>query len=347
MVLTTPNPATASPTEAVNLHPPDVRAVHHRIVDSAQHDVRAGGYSLTFQAMGTHCRASYSASGDRGRQYRDALLLWVATFEARYSRFREDSFISQINREAGSRWVNLDAETERLLALCHELVFLTQGIFDPTSLPLIALWNWKDQPANLPTPDQIAAARGLVGWRKLQRRPGAIFLPHVGMSLDLGGMGKEYAVDQAVMLASSMGVTGVLVDFGADIRVSGPPTDGRPSWYIGLEDPRKPGSTWKGLALRDGAVASSGDYFRKFEVNGRRYGHIVDPRTGEPVHNTCLAVNIVAPTCTQAGMLSTAAFVLGAEAGLKLIDAQPATAGAIVTDSALHLSRRFHEYVIS
>ncbi len=345
MVLTPPIPA-ASP-DAVNLHPPDIRPVHQRIVASAHEEAREGGHSLTFQAMGTNCRACFSAPRDIARQYRDALLRWVASFEARYSRFREDSLISQINREAGRRWVTLDPETDRLMALCHELVFLTKGILDPTSLPLIALWNWKNSPPAVPTPEQIATAREQVGWRMLQRRPGAIFLPSSGMSLDLGGMGKEYAVDQAVLLAGSMGVTGVLVDFGADVRVAGLPPDGRPSWYIGLEDPRKPGSTWKGLTLRDGAVATSGDYFRKFEVNGRRYGHIIDPRTGEPVHNTCLAVSIIAPSCTQAGMLSTAAFVLGADAGLKLIEAQPATAGAIVTESGIHLSRRFHEYALA
>lgn len=167
------------------------------------------------------------------------------------------------------------------------------------------------------------------------------------VSLDLGGMGKEFAVDRVAQLLAGSGAQAALVDFGADVRTVGLPPDGRPGWHIGLDDPRTPGRCWCGLGLREGAVATSGDYLRRFEINGRRYGHIIDLRTGQPVDNGCRAVSVVAPSCTQAGMLSTAVFVLGPEEGLRLLESQFGAAGAIVTDHQVITSRQFYEHVVS
>ena len=99
--------------------------------------------------------------------------------------------------------------------------------------------------------------------------------------------------------------------------------------------------------LREGAVATSGDYVRRFELNGRRYGHIIDIRTGQPVDNGCLAVSVVAPTCTLAGMLTTGIFVLGPAEGMRLLDAQFGAAGAVVTKNEILPSRHFYEQVVS
>jgi FAD:protein FMN transferase len=130
------------------------------------------------------------------------------------------------------------------------------------------------------------------------------------------------------------------------VRVIGNPADGRPGWHIGLDDPRNPAKCWCGLAVRDAGVATSGDYLRRFEVDGRRFGHIIDVRTGQPVQNECRAVSVMAPSCTQAGMISTAVFVLGPRDGMALLE-MPGVAGAIVTDNNVHSSRRFYEYVVS
>jgi len=225
--------------------------------------------------------------------------------------------------------------------------FITRGTFDPSALPLIQAWNWKAEPPALPPPEAITAARELCGWRRVQRTPGRIFLPKAGMGLDLGGMGKEFAVDQVAETLTAHGATGVLVDFGADIRVIGRPADGRPGWHIGLDDPRQPGRCWCGLGVLEGGIATSGDYIRRFEVGGRRYGHILDVRTGQPVDNGCLAASVISQNCTFAGMLSTAAFVLGPEEGLRLIEAQFGAAGAVLTDRGNFTSRRFHAHVAS
>jgi len=318
-----------------------------RIQESVSFSVREGARELTFRALGTQCRISFLAEPQLASAFRTSALHWIANFEAKYSRFWPDSLVSAINRSAGADWTLLDAEADRLFALCHELHYLTRGILDPTALPLIQLWNWKEPRTSLPTDAEIQAARARVGWRRVQRAPGKIRLPEPGMSVDLGGVGKEFAVDQISQLARSFGVRSVLVDFGADLRVFGLPADGRPAWHIGLEDPRKPGSCWTGLAVRDAAVATSGDYLRRFELNGVSYGHILDVRTGRPVMNGVRAVSVLAPSCTQAGMLSTSIFVLGPEEGLRLLDSTIGVAGAIVTESGTFHSRTFHQYATS
>ncbi len=282
--------------------------------------------------------------GEGQKDFKLAVVDWVAGFEARYSRFIPESLVSQINQAAGKSWTEVDEETDRIFALCHELFFLTRGAFDPTALPLIRLWNWKASPPVIPTDEQIRAAKDLVGWSKIQRRKGAVFLPQAGMSLDLGGVGKEYAVDRVMQLAAQHGIANVLVDFGQDLCMRGALT-GKPAWHIGLEDPANPGKCWTGLAIKDKAVATSGDYLRNFTINGRRYGHIIDPRSGYPVDNGCRAVSVIAPTCTIAGVLSTTAFILGPTEGLNLIGNYLGADGCISTDTSRYETRRFHEYV--
>jgi len=207
------------------------------------------------------------------------------------------------------------------------------------------LWNWKANPPMIPNEATIAETRAVVGWTKVQRRRGALFLPRAGMCFDLGGIGKEYAVDVVLAMAAGYGVENVLVDFGQDVRVHGRPP-GRPAWHVGLENPRQPGSCWGSVAVLDHAVASSGDYLRHFVHNGRRYGHIIDPRTGYPVENSCLAVNVVAPTCTIAGILSTTAFILGPEQGFHLINSYHGASGAVFTSNGQYNTPKFYEHLV-
>ena len=164
------------------------------------------------------------------------------------------------------------------------------------------------------------------------------------MGIDLGGIGKEYAVDHVLNMARDRGMNDVLVDIGQDLRVCGR-SPGKDAWYIGLEEPDQPGHCWTCVRVTDHAIATSGDYFRSFVRDGRRYGHILDPRNGEPVSNGCQAVTVIAPTCVMAGILSTAAFVLGPSAGLELIKYHGGAEACITTDSARHQTRRFSYYI--
>lgn len=303
---------------------------------------------LAFRALGTQCEVSFANPGGEAEAapFERAAVAWVEAFEAKYSRFRPGSLISRINAAAGRDWVEVDAETEGLFQLCDTLQFMTQGVLDPTALPLLRLWNWQAEAPTIPSAEAIAAARRCVGWSRVRREPGRVLLPEAGMALDFGGFGKEYAVDIVAQIAVDHGLPNVLVDFGHDLRALGTPP-GRAAWHIGLEDPKRPGSAWASVGLRGRGIASSGDYLRNFVAGGRRYGHIIDPRSGTPVANGCTQATVIAGTCLQAGVLSTAAFVLGVKAGLELIQACPGAEGTILTERERAQTRGFFEYVAS
>jgi thiamine biosynthesis lipoprotein len=324
--------------------PPSEAMVFERVNRSARFSSAAGLHQLSFQAMSTACQMRFRAAGERAaREFQEETLGWVAAFEARYSRFLPDSLISRINAAAGRDWVEVDAESDALFNLCQEMVFLTRGVFDPTALPLIRLWNWKADPPVIPEDAAIQAVRELVGWGKVRRRAGAVFLPQAGMCLDLGGIGKEYAVDRVAGLAWDRGIADVLVDFGQDVRALGAPP-GKPAWHIGLDDPAKPGNCWTGLAATNQGVATSGDYLRRFIHQGRRYGHIIDPRDGYPVNNGMLSVSVIAPNCTIAGILSTAAFALGLKEGADLIARCSGAEGCLTDGSGRHQTKGFYAH---
>lgn len=324
----------------------DPNAVRQRVRESARISEAEGLSHLTFHAMGTQCRVLLEEpSRASANAYLDRLLNWIADFESRFSRFIDTSVVGRINASAGTGWVEMDAEADRLFSLCTHLHFLTRGILDASALPLLRVWNWKASPPVLPSAEAVEAARALVGWNKVERRPGGVALPLKGMGIDLGGVGKEYAVDMAVEMSQQHGIKNILVDFGQDLRVKGAPP-GKPAWHIGLEDPFNPGRCWGSVALNDGAVASSGDYLRGFTVEGRRYGHILDPRTGWPVDNGCRAAVAIAPSCTMAGALTTAAFVLGVPEGIRLIESQFGASGALITETQRFHTQRFHEHAV-
>lgn len=302
--------------------------------------------SVRFNALGTVCQVDFEArSAADAADFRDWILAWVQRFEQRFSRFRPDSVVSRINAAAGGDWVAIDAETESLLTLCGAFHRMTQGAFDPAVLPLLELWDYRAAPARPPDEETVARAMERCGWARVEHRVGHVRLAVPGMGLDLGGIGKEYAVDCVMQEGLRRGIRNILVNFGHDLRVQGGPPEGG-GWRIGLEDPTDPGRCWNGLALRDRAVTTSGDYLRNFTAGGRRYGHILDPRTGWPVSNGCQSVTVVAPTCTEAGLFSTAAFILGAEEGLDLLETHYGVHGCIWHNNRRYETRRFHELLI-
>ena len=158
--------------------------------------------NLEFRALGTSCAMQYVAPSDAAaQQYEKAARHWVEKFEARYSRFRPDSLLSRINGFAGKSWVEVDAEMEQMLDICAALHGMTDGMLDATAGPLIRLWDYHRPATVLPNARRVAEVRELVGWAKVQRAPGRVFLPGAGMALDFGGWGKEWAVDAVAQLA--------------------------------------------------------------------------------------------------------------------------------------------------
>jgi len=301
-------------------------------------------FQMRGRALGTECRVLFAApSYGAADRFRKQSSDWLVSFESRYSRFLETSLISQINDAAGKQAVEVDDELVSIFKLCDWFHWASRGLFDPTLLPLARLWDYHTDAPQVPEAEAIERARQLVDWKAVEREGNRVFLPREGMALDIGGIGKEYAVDRVMGMAQADGFQDVMVDFGHDVRVIGSPPEGG-SWRIGLEDPKSPGRCWSGAALSGMAIASSGNYARGFNCGGARYGHILDPRSGYPADSGCQSVSVVAPTCTEAGILSTAAVVLGADAFIAFLGSHHQAEGCMVTKSRTLFTPGFVQY---
>lgn len=275
--------------------------------------------TTTFEAMASRCEiclevAPGTAAPDATAATRLAGLAQQAVREVRrieqkYSRYRADSIVSRINAQAGGVPVACDEETLALLAYADTLFAASGGLFDITSGVLRQAWDFR-QP-RLPSARRLASLCALIGWQRVERDGDVIRLPQTGMELDFGGFGKEYAADRAAALLLERGVVSGYVNLGGDLRCLGPRGDGRP-WDIGIQDPREPGSTIASIPVGRGALATSGDYERFFDLDGRRYCHILDPRSGMPVEYW-RSVSVLAPLATAAGSAATIAMLLQAD----------------------------------
>lgn len=264
-------------------------------------------YRHVFKAMGTPCEIQlFAKTGEAARCAAEAAVADIARLEARYSRYRGDSFLSEINRIAaeGGR-ISVDDETAGLLnyaATCHEQ---SGGLFDITSGILRRAWRF-DSDA-LPEQGLIDELLAKVGWDKIVWKPPLLRFPLSGMEIDFGGVVKEYAADRAAGLCWSAGIRHGMINLGGDIKVIGPRADGSP-WRIGIRHPRQKDALLGTVPLAGGAMASSGDYERCLTIGGIRYGHILNPRTGWPVAHLA-SVSVVADFCVVAGSASTIAML--------------------------------------
>ena len=305
-----------------------------------QADTR-GVRRVEFRALGTPCARQFRLEDEnKSLQFLNDALGWLSRFEAKFSRFRSDSLVSQINREAGKNWVRVDTEMSEMLDTAERLYRLTEAILDPTMLPMLQVWDWKKLHTQLPSDAEISHAKSLVGWDKVERKTGKVMLPIAGMGLDFGGFGKEFAVDQLVQIARQFGIKDALIDLGRDVYGLG--GNGlHPFWHVGLEDGINPGNCWGGVAVSDFALCTSGDYARRFEHQGKRYGHIIDPRTGWPVANGMRAASVCAPSCLQAGIYSTAIFVMGRKDGLAFASCAPGLDASAQDDRGIERTSGF------
>lgn len=231
--------------------------------------------------------------------------------EYKFSRYRDDNVIFSLNNAAGKS-IRVDDETMRMLAYANQLYQLSDGMFDITSGVLRRVWCF-DGGDKLPDKNAISKILPLIGWDKIKRNDDMITLPQ-SMEIDLGGIGKEYAVDRTVKLLRSKTKESFLVNYGGDLYASGSRSDGKP-WRVGLDDPANTGKkSLVDFELSRGGVATSGDARRFLFRDGVRYSHILNPRTGWPIKNAPHGVTVIASTCTEAGMLATFSMLKGAKA---------------------------------
>lgn len=277
---------------------------------------RDAGMTVEFNAMGGPCELRLAGlPADSANRLARAAIEEVHRVEAKFSRYRADSIVSRINAAAGGKWIACDDETNALLDYSDAMHAASDGLFDVTSGILRRAWDFDR--SSVPSAARLAELLPLVGWTRVQRRSGEVRLPERGMEIDFGGFGKEYAADRAAALLLDGGALYGLVSLGGDVRVLGPRPDGRP-WSIGIQDPRDPGRIAAHIEVIEGALATSGDYERYFDLDGQRYCHILDPHSGMPVA-AWRSVSVLAPLTVVAGGHATVAMLKQA-IGLNYLD---------------------------
>jgi thiamine biosynthesis lipoprotein len=262
----------------------------------------------------------------RARNAVDAAIADVHRIERKYSRYRADSVVSAINAAAGRHEVEIDEETAALLRYADRCYALSGGRFDITSGVLRRAWDFRADPPRVPAQDEIDRLLPLIGWPAVTFDGHRLRLPRAGMEIDFGGIAKEYAADRAATVLADRGVASALVNLGGDVRALGARRNGEP-WRIGIQHPRSPtGTAIASIDVADGAVATSGDYQRFIDVGGRRYSHLVDPRTGWPV-DAWQSISVMAPLAIVAGSLSTIAMLFAERASAFLAEQDVAWLG--------------------
>lgn len=260
--------------------------------------------------MGSPCELLTEAASAKDAEELTALVATEAwRIEDKFSRYLGGNIIAEIN-SANGRPIEVDEETAQLLDFAATLHQLSDGAFDITSGVLRRAWTF-DGGDRIPADETVTELLHLVGWKRCEWQAPVLQLPQ-NMEIDLGGIGKEYAVDRAVLELRASADIPCLVNFGGDLAITGPPQL-RNAWSIGIEGIELDAAD-KLIELRQGAIATSGDARRFLRRNGIRYGHVIDPRTGWPVSDAASSITVAADTCTQAGTLATLAMLRGRDA---------------------------------
>ena len=268
--------------------------------------------SSQFVAMASDCEVRLAGvSAARAQTLAALAIAEVRRIETKYSRYRTDSVVSQINVAAGNgEPIAIDAETAQLLAFATQLFALSDGLFDATSGVLRQVWDFKT--GRKPSPQQLADLLPRIGWDHVHGNDQTARLMKLGMELDFGGFGKEYAADRAATLLANEGAQHGLVNLGGDIRVIGPQSDGSP-WLMGIRHPRQDDAVIASIPISSGALATSGDYERFFVEGSERFCHNLNPKTGWPAQHW-QSISVIAPACVAAGAMSTTAMLKGPDA---------------------------------
>jgi thiamine biosynthesis lipoprotein len=275
-----------------------------------------GLHAVCFSAMASPCELLLATpDAALARELGLAAMEEALRVERKYSRYREDSLLTTINH-SGGRPVKVDEETVALIDFAAECHRLSDGLFDVTSGILRRVWRF-DGSDRVPAAADVTALLPHIGFHKLRWERPFITVPEA-MELDFGGIAKEYAVDRALAIVGTLFDGAVLVNFGGDLCASQAPAAA--PWRVGIERPDTEREARMLLELSRGALATSGDTRRFLIRDGRRYGHILDPRSGWPVKDAPRSVTVAAGTCTAAGMLASLAILQGSNAETYLAD---------------------------
>jgi thiamine biosynthesis lipoprotein len=263
----------------------------------------------------------------------DQAVAEIRRIESLISSWDPRSETSEINRQAGIKPVKVSGELFELISRCLELSRLTDGAFDISYASMDRLWSFDGSMKDLPSAKEITASVARVGYQKIQlnRADQTVFLKEKGMKIGFGAIGKGYAADKAKDLLREKGVVAGIINASGDMSSWGTQPGGKP-WQVAITNPMDKTKSFGLLPMAEGAVVTSGDYEKFVHFDGKRYSHIMDPRTGYPATGIA-SVTVFAPKAELADALSTAVFVMGIETGLDRIDQLDGIECIIVDDS--------------
>jgi len=287
-------------------------------------------------AMGTTFEVYlYAADRDRASALFEAAFDEIERVEAALSNYRSASELSRINSHAVRAPVVTDPEVFALLGRALDYSRRSNGAFDITVGKLMKAWGFFRGAGRYPSGEELARAREQTGWQRVRLDGAArsVYFLSPNIEIDLGGIGKGYAIDCVAGVLREDGVTAALISSGLSsiYAVGAPP--GKAGWPVRVSDPRDRTRTLSTALLKDQSLSTSGNYEKFFRLNGRTYCHVMDPRTGHPVKGM-LQTTVIAPEATDSDALSTALFVMGPERAAKLLDEMPGTAAMLVTERA-------------
>ena len=293
-------------------------------------------------SMGTVFEVSaYASDKNRVEKAFNDVLKEVNRLDLLMSNYKEESELSKVNKSAASAPIYCDNELAYIIEQSLQYSDITDGAFDITIGPLMKKWGFFKGEGEIPAKEDLESVLESVTYKNiiieekikksLVRDPSivkTISFKNPDTQIDLGGIGKGYAVDMATRILKGNGINSALINFAGNIYAYGTPPR-KESWVIGLQHPRKSEGLLSSFEIKDKAVSTSGDYEKFFIIDGKRYSHIIDPRTGNPVKDI-VSVTIIADNATKADALSTGVFVLGLDKGMELIETLPDVEGVII-----------------
>lgn len=307
-------------------------------------------YLVQFSRQAMACRFEVSLNAGQyagGPEAAMAALDLLERLEDQLTVYRETSDVMAINRHASQRSVEVEPRLFELLEQAVRLCEETDGALDVTAGPLTRTWGFFDRRGHVPSEAELQVALERIGSQHvvLDAARRTVRFQRPGMEINLGAIGKGYALDRCAEQMREAGVHDFLWHGGqSSVLAAGShagATDGREGWRIGIVDPTRPGQRLAEVRLRDRALATSGSRVQAFREAGRRYGHVLDPRTGWPAEGV-VSATVIAPTATQADGLSTAFFTLGVEATRRYCESHPEIGALLVTQAGAHRAVELH-----
>ena len=277
-------------------------------------------YTRTLKLMGCVFDITVVAANEpEGNRYIDMAAVEVTRIEKLISEWDSTTQISKVNKFAGIKPIKVDKEVFDLIVRSIKISELTDGAFDISWAGMNQIWKFDGSMKRLPTQEEVAAAVSTVGYKNiiLNKEEQTVFLKLKGMRLGFGGIGKGYSADKSAALLKSMGVTAGLISASGDITAWGKQPDGKP-WVVGITNPFNKEKVFSWFPFEGGSIGTSGNYENFVEFNGVRYTHIIDPRTGWPVHGIS-SVTLFGPNAELSTALTKAIFVMGKDVGIDII----------------------------